>query len=117
MRDARFTDIPPDVIEELAPAHDARHQRAARYANPDRYRISVLVAKARGDPEHVESEARQSLRVVRAFDGNATDNHVAVASRLDLFQPVLLDELVERREHTIEQLDHLKWETSDWPLS
>jgi hypothetical protein len=47
------------------------------------------------------------VRVIGPRAGNPRRDHVAVADRLDLLDLVPVDELVERREQTIEQRDHL----------
>ena len=56
---------------------------------------------------HVERHPRQRLGVIRARRRDARRDHVAVADRLDLLEPVPLGELVEVAEQVVEEADDL----------
>ena len=56
---------------------------------------------------HVQGHERHRPRVVRAGRRHARGDHVAVADRLDLFDPVALGQEVEVREQVVEDADHL----------
>ena len=57
--------------------------------------------------EHVERHQRQRPGVVGARRRNARGDHVAVADRLDLLEPVPLGEHVEVAEQVVEDADDL----------
>ena len=56
---------------------------------------------------HGERELGRLLRVVPAGRRDSAGDHVSVSDGLDLLQPVIRNELVERREDLVEEADHI----------
>ena len=94
----------PEIVDELLAADDAGDHRSGIDADAERKPLAAE-CPARNRVAHVEGKLDQSQRVVGSLARHASGDHVAVADRLDLFEAVLLDEIVESGEDLVEQVD------------
>ena len=94
----------PEIVDELLAADHAGDHRPGINADAERKPLPAE-GPARNGVAHVESKLDQSQRVVSPLARHASGDHVAVADRLDLFETVLLDEIVESGEDLVEQVD------------
>ena len=99
--------VPPQVVRELPPTDDTRHDRARGDPdpNPDRLpaRPTCFSQALEGGQRHL---CRRLDMVVARLRGSR-DRHVRVADRLDLLQTEPIRDRVEGREHGIQCGDEL----------
>jgi hypothetical protein len=107
MRLAVLTVSPPQVVDELAPADDAGDHWAGVDADADLQRPAVRA----GAPGHLVADLQRHLGhrpgVVGPRLGKPAGRHVGVADRLDLLQPLVLGDPVERGEQVVQGRHHL----------
>ena len=104
----------PEIVDELLAADDAGDHGPRIDADAERKRLAAE-CPARHGVAHVERELNESGRVVDPFTRHPGGDHVAVADRLDLFETVLFDEIVEDGEDFIEEIDQPQRESSPRP--
>src|SRR3954453_24132816 len=102
----RVDGVAPEVVEEALPADNAGHDGARVDADAKlEAEVPELGAYA---VEHVERHTRKRVRVIGPRGRYPGGDHVAIADRLDLLEPVPLGELVEVGEQAVEVADHLR---------
>ena len=99
--------VAPEVVQEALASDDAGHDRPGVDPDPE---LEAEVADGVVRPHglaHVEGHERHHPGVVRAGRRHARRDHVGIADRLDLLDPVALGQEVEVREQVVEEADHL----------
>src|ERR1700733_5827748 len=86
--------LAPEIVDELFAADHAGDHRPGIDADAERKRLAAE-CPARHRFPHVESELHQSGRVIGPLARRPRRDHVAVTDRLDLFEAVLFDEIIE----------------------
>jgi len=102
----RIDRVPPQVVDELASSDHTGHHGTGIDTDPEPDPVrpgapAIALAK------HRERHVGDGLTVVGARHRDTARDHVGVADRLDLLQPVLVRQPIEGGEHVVEQLHDL----------
>lgn len=99
----RVDGVTPEVVAELAPADDSRDDRTA--VDPDAYRQrQPALGRAPGHGGlHLQGHLGHRFGMVHPGNRQPPGHHVRVTDRLDLLEAVAFGELVEGREHAVQE--------------
>jgi len=72
-------------------------------SNPDRKRPAVRCGHFGDFSQHFQSCSHQLFEVLRVFIRNSRRDHVAIADRLDLLEPISRDDAIKSSKEVIQK--------------